>query len=59
MYLAPIQVRLLKEARAKLEEAYQLVQDALGETDACMYTCMDIQDVIDDINADLLEEEPN
>lgn len=59
MYLAPVQQKLLREAIAKLEEAYQCVQDALGETDACQFTCSDIQDVIDDIKADLLEEEPN
>ncbi len=54
MELAPVQRRLLQEAIADLERAYTKVQDALGETDACMLTCMDIQDIITDINTDIL-----
>ncbi len=54
MELAPVQRRLLQEAIADLERAYTKVSDALGETDACMMTCMDIQDIITDINTDIL-----
>jgi hypothetical protein len=49
------QVRLLREAIAKLEEASQCVVDALGETDATQFTCTQIQDVIADLEADIAE----
>ena len=47
------QRRLLQEAIAKLEEASQLVVDALGETDAAQFTGWSIQSVIADIAEDL------
>ena len=59
MKLAPIQRSALKAAIADLKSACDHVQDALGETDECMITCNDIQDIIDNINADLLEVESN
>jgi hypothetical protein len=52
--LAPVQRRLLQEAVANLERALLNVQDALGETDECMVTCMDIEDIITNINSDIL-----
>lgn len=54
MELAPCQRRLLQEAIEDLERAYTKVQDALGESNQCMLTCMDIQDIITDINTDIL-----
>lgn len=54
MELAPCQRRLIQSAIADLEAAYQKIQDALGEHEQCMLTCMDIQDLITDINSDIL-----
>lgn len=53
MYLNTTQRRLLREAVAKLEEASQLVVDALGESDATQFTCTQIQDLVADLEADL------
>ena len=45
--------RLLQEAIAKLEEASQLVVDALGESDATQYTCTGIQEIVAELEEDL------
>lgn len=47
------QRKLLQEAIAKLEEASQLVVDALGESDATQFTCTAIQEVVADLEEDL------
>ena len=47
------QRRLLQEAIAKLEEASQLVVDALGESDATQYTCTGIQEIVAELEEDL------
>ena len=48
---------LLRRAVEQLEEADALVQEALGECDVCMETCMRIQDLIVDLEADIAEFE--
>ena len=48
---------LLRRAIEQLEEADALVQEALGECDVCMDTCMRIQDLIFDLEADVAELE--
>ena len=48
---------LLRRAIEQLEEADALVQEALGESDVCMETCMRIQDLIVDLEADIAEFE--
>jgi hypothetical protein len=53
--LTKVQVQLLKEAIASLEEACQYVQAALGETDATQLTNTAIQEIIADLEQDLVD----
>ena len=48
---------LLRRAVEQLEEADALIQEALGECDVCMETCMRVQDLIIDLEADIAELE--
>lgn len=53
--LAPVQVKLLQEAIAKLHEADALVQEALGATDACYDIHCGIQELVDELECDIEE----
>ena len=48
---------LLRRAVEQLEEADALIQEALGGSDVCMDTCMRLQDLIFDLEADIAEIE--
>jgi hypothetical protein len=47
--------KLLNEAVDLLEQADVLIQKALGDTDSCYISHTDIQDVISDLIADIVE----
>jgi len=47
------QKQLLQQAIDKLQEADVLVQQALGATDSCYDTHCGIEDLIDDLTADI------
>ena len=55
-FQAPVdKAELLRRAIEQLEEADALVQEALGDTDVCYETHNRIQDLIDDMVADIVE----
>jgi hypothetical protein len=49
------QRRQLQQAIARLEQACECVQDALGESDATQFTNMAIQDIIAELEQDLVD----
>ena len=51
--LTVLQKQLLQEAVDKLHEADALVQQALGATDSCYDTHCGIEELIDDLRADI------
>lgn len=57
-FMAPVnKAELLRRAVEQLEEADALIQEALGACDVCMETCMRLQDLIIDLEADIAELE--
>jgi hypothetical protein len=48
---------LLRKAMLHLEQADVLVQQALGDTDACYMTHTQIQDLVDELRYDVIEFE--
>ena len=53
--LTATQKQLLQLAIDKLDEADALVQQALGATDSCYDTHCGIQDLVDDLSADIAD----
>lgn len=51
--LTATQKTLLQQAIDKLQEADALVQQALGDTDSCYDTHCGIEDLIEDLRADI------
>ena len=51
--LTDAQKQLLKQAQDLLEQADALVQEALGHSDVCYETHTRIQDLVDDLQADI------
>lgn len=55
--LAKQKARLLREAIELMQEADALVQEALGDTDSCYDTHCGIEELIDDLRADVMDIE--